>query len=205
MKRYFSSNLKYLRTKNGMEQSELAEMTGLKSASAVSEWEKGLRIPNAGILYDIAEIFNVSFSDLMEKDLQNEYSIITGSSNPVPLVGEIAAGTPILAKQNIERFFHLDKSIKADFCLRVKGDSMINAGIFEGDIVFIKKQECLENGEIGAVQVENMETEATLKRIYMDSKSITLQAENPKYPPMVFTEGNIRILGKLVAVLNIRE
>ncbi len=112
-----------------------------------------------------------------------------------------------MAKQNVERRFIVDKSIKADFALKVKGDSMINAGIYEGDIVFIRQQPDIENGgEIGgAVQIEEFEAEATLKRIYKDSNSITLIAENPKYPPRVFTNGNIRILGKLVAVLNIRE
>lgn len=201
----FGDNLKYLRTKNGMEQNELAEMLGFKSSSAISEWEKGKRIPNAGVLYDIANIFNVSLSDLIERDLQNKMSVIEGASKPIPLVGTIAAGTPILSQQNIERYFNLDASIKADFALRIRGDSMIGAGIYENDIVFIKQQPEIENGEIGAVQITDMECEATLKRVYKDNSSITLQAENPKYPPKTFTNGNIKILGKLVAVLNIRE
>jgi repressor LexA len=187
-----------------MEQPELAEMLGFKSASAISEWEKGKRIPNVGVLSDIANIFNISLSDLMEKDLQNRETIIESNSNPVPLVGTIAAGTPILAKQNIERYFHLDKSIKADFALKIKGDSMIGTGIYEDDIVFIKKQPDLENGEIGAVQINDIECEATLKRVYKDNNSITLVSENPKYPPRVFKDGNIKILGKLVATLNIK-
>ena len=201
MNKLFSSNLKYLRNNSGIEQLELANMLGLKSASAVSEWEKGVRIPNAGELSDIANIFNVTLDNLMKTNLE-KHNI--GSYNSIPLLGTIAAGLPILAEENIKDYFNLDSKIKADFALEVKGDSMINAGIFEGDIVFIRKQECLENGEIGAVQIENIETEATLKKFYFSNDIIQLLSENPNYPPQIYTEGNIRILGKLVAVLNIR-
>ena len=201
LNKLFSSNLKYLRNNSGIEQLELANMLGLKSASAVSEWEKGVRIPNAGVLSDIANIFNVTLDNLMKTNLE-KHNI--GSYNSIPLLGTIAAGLPILAEENIKDYFNLDSKIKADFALEVKGDSMINAGIFEGDIVFIRKQECLENGEIGAVQIENIETEATLKKFYFSNDIIQLLSENPNYPPQIYTEGNIRILGKLVAVLNIR-
>jgi repressor LexA len=199
LNKLFSSNLKYLRNNSGIEQLELANMLGLKSASAVSEWEKGVRIPNAGVLSDIANIFNVTLDNLMKTNLE-KHNI--GSYNSIPLLGTIAAG--LLAEENIKDYFNLDSKIKADFALEVKGDSMINAGIFEGDIVFIRKQECLENGEIGAVQIENIETEATLKKFYFSNDIIQLLSENPNYPPQIYTEGNIRILGKLVAVLNIR-
>ena len=134
METYFNTNLRYLRNRNGIEQLELANMLGLKSASAVSEWEKGIRIPNAGVLSDLANIFNVTIDSLMHINLE-KYSI--GTSNPIPLLGTIAAGLPILAEQNIEDYFNLDSSVHADFALRIKGDSMIGAGIFANDIVFI--------------------------------------------------------------------
>ena len=118
----------------------------------------------------------------------------------VPLIGSIAAGSPILAEQNIEEYFTIDKSIKADFALRIKGDSMIDAGIHNGDIAFIRKQQTLETGEIGAVVIEN---EATLKRFYKTDSSIVLQPENKEYQPIIKTEGDVYIAGKLVAVLNI--
>lgn len=199
MSKYFKTNLKYLRNKNGIEQLELANMLGLKSASAVSEWEKGIRIPNAGILSDLSNIFNVTIDNLMNINLE-KFSI--GYPNPIPLIGTIAAGTPILAEQNIEDYFNLDSSIKADFALRIKGDSMSGAGIFPNDIVFIKQQCELENGEIGAILIEN---EATLKKFYRDNGTIILQAENDKYEPIILTNGNVKIMGKLAAVLNIRE
>ncbi|HLR34274.1 MAG TPA: helix-turn-helix transcriptional regulator [Tissierellales bacterium] len=87
MSEFFNTNLKYLRDKNGIEQLELANMLGLKSASAVSEWEKGIRIPNAGILSDISSIFKVSIDNLMHVNLE-KYNI--GSSKVIPLLGTIA-------------------------------------------------------------------------------------------------------------------
>jgi len=207
---YFKNNLKYLREKRGIEQLELARLLGRKSASSISEWEKGTYTPKVGVLSDIARIFNVDLTELMNVDLRNtttentvaesqvEYMV---SCRKIPVVGTIAAGSPILAEENIEEYFNIDSKIKADFALRIKGDSMIGAGIFQDDIVFIKKQDCLQNGEIGAVLINS---EATLKKFYKNDDTVILQAENDKYQPMVYTDGDIRILGKLVAVLNIR-
>lgn len=203
MNSFFSSNLKHLRTSNGMEQRELAETLGFKSSSAVSEWEKGVREPSVVVISKIAEIFRVSISDIMEKDLSSaRFNNISNNSNSnqIPLLGTIAAGSPVLAEQNIEDYFSLDKKIKADFCLRIKGDSMINVNILDGDIVFIKKQEDLEDGQIGAVLVDDS---ATLKRFYRTNGSVILQAENPEYKPMVISTGEVRILGKMVA--NLRQ
>ncbi|MCI5643786.1 MAG: XRE family transcriptional regulator, partial [Peptoniphilus sp.] len=86
----------------------------------------------------------------------------------------------------------------------VKGESMINANIFDGDIVFIRKQPTLENGEIGAILLDN---EATLKRFSKTNNSVILQAENPSMTdwPRVYTSGNIRVLGKLVGVYSKKE
>lgn len=147
------------------------------------------------ILEPLAKILNVSPGYLMGWE-ENE------PTKRIPLLGAIAAGTPILAEENIEDYFHIDNSIKADFALRIKGDSMLGAGIFPNDIVFIKKQEELENGQIGAILIEN---EATLKKFYKEGNTVVLQPENDSYKPMIFTNGDLKILGKLVAVLNIRE
>lgn len=201
MSKYFNKNLRYLRNKSGIEQLQLANMVGLESASAVSEWEKGVRVPSAGVLSDLANIFKVSLDNLMNVNLER---FNVGSSNPIPLLGTIAAGTPVLAEENIEDYFNIDTKIKADFALRVKGDSMEDAKIFPGDYVFIKKQDCLDNGEIGAILIDN---EATLKKFFKEDNTVILQAENDKYKPKIYREGdgNIKILGKLVAVLNLRE
>lgn len=127
------------------------------------------------------------------------------STLKVLLLSTIACGTPILAVENVEDYIDMDKNVHADFALRCKGDSMINARIMDGDIVYIKKQNSVENEEIAAVLLDEYpESEATLKRIYKSSDKIRLCAENPNYTDMVFFENDmnkIRIIGKAVAFL----
>lgn len=118
----------------------------------------------------------------------------------LPIVGSIAAGLPLLAEENIEDYFSIDARINATFCLKVKGDSMIDEGILNGDIAFIKKQDMLENGEIGAILIDG---EATLKKFYKTDHQVILQPANKYYSPIVLNSGEVKILGKLVAVLNI--
>ena len=115
-----------------------------------------------------------------------------------PRLGTIACGEPILAEENIEAYDDIPDSIKCDFTLICKGDSMVNARINDGDIVYIKQQSQVDNGEIAAVLIDN---EATLKRVYIYEDKVVLQPENTKYPPFVYTKedmNNIRILGKAV-------
>ena len=117
----------------------------------------------------------------------------------IPLVGSIACGTPILAEENCEGEVDVPDHIRADFALRCKGDSMINARIFDGDIVYIRQQESVEHGEIAAIIIDD---EATLKRVYLYEDHISLEAENPQYRPLVYWEAemnNVRILGRAVA------
>jgi repressor LexA len=180
-------------------QQQVADYVGV-SKSAVSRWESG-DVANMGIdkLSRLSEVLSVSALDIINENRLTE-QIIPNKNNttPIPLLGTIAAGSPILAEQNIEDYFNLDKKIKADFCLKIQGDSMINVNILDGDIVFIRKQEELEDGEIGAVLVEDS---ATLKRFYRENGSVILQAENPLYKPLVISKGNVIILGKMVASL----
>lgn len=117
----------------------------------------------------------------------------------IPLVGTIACGEPILAEENIEEYVSIPKDLAGDFALRCKGDSMINARIFDGDIVYIRSQDTVENGEIAAVLIDN---EATLKRVKLYEDHITLEPENPMYKPLSYwgeEMNEVRILGKAVA------
>lgn len=197
---FIKSKREYLK----LTQQDVADYVGI-SKSAVSRWESG-DIGSMGIekVPRLSEVLQISPLELinLDKEFSKERIPNNSNTNPIPLIGTIAAGQPILAEENIEDYFNLDSRIKADFCLRIKGDSMVDAGIQEEDIVFIRKQESLENGEIGAILIEN---EATLKRFYFDNDTVILQAENKAYKPMIFTDGNIKVVGKLVAVLNIRE
>lgn len=119
----------------------------------------------------------------------------------IPMLGEIACGEPILCNEDRESYVLVGTDIKADFCLRCKGDSMINARIFDGDIVFVRKQSSVDNGEIAVVVIDG---EATLKRFfyYEESKRIELRPENPKYQSIIYTENerkDIYVLGKAIA------
>ncbi len=119
----------------------------------------------------------------------------------VPLVGRIAAGTPILAQEDIEEIFPLPTELVGHdpvFMLRVSGDSMIEAGIFDGDLVVIKRQADANEGELVAALIDG--EEATVKRFHREGEKVILIPENRSYEPMVFEDG-VEILGKVVAVL----
>ncbi len=119
----------------------------------------------------------------------------------VPLVGRIAAGSPILAEEDIEEIYPLPTELVGNdpvFMLRVRGDSMIDAGIKDGDYVVVRRQPEARDGELVAALVDG--EEATVKRFQRRDGRVVLHAENPAYPPMVFSEG-IEILGRVVAVL----
>ena len=121
----------------------------------------------------------------------------------IPVIGTIACGQPALAEQNIEGYVQAEAYLKADFALYCKGDSMINARIFDGDLVYIRHQENVENGEIAAVVIDG---EATLKRVYKYPTRIELRPENPLHQPISY-EGremeNVHIIGKAVAFVSI--
>jgi repressor LexA len=120
----------------------------------------------------------------------------------VPLLGRVAAGTPILAEENIEGYVSLPQDIvrqgASQFCLKVKGDSMIDAGILNGDTILVRQQNYAENGEIVVAMLDN---EATVKRFYRLKNTVKLQPENSAYEP-IYTR-DIVILGKVVAVFRL--
>jgi repressor LexA len=119
----------------------------------------------------------------------------------VPLVGRIAAGSPILAEEQVEEVFPLPEALVGSgpvFMLRVKGDSMVDAGILDGDLVVVRSQPDARDGQLVAALVGD--EEATVKRLERRDGSVVLHAANPAYEPMVFTEG-VAVLGVVVSVL----
>lgn len=188
----FSDMIAYLRKKRGLSQQEFADATGL-TRSAVGMYETGKREPDFETLERIADFFNVNMDTLLGK---------TASAPAIPLirvprVGTIACGEPILAEQNLEGYDQVPAWTNCDFTLVCKGDSMIGARIFDGDIVCIRSQPDVESGEIAAVQVGD--DEATLKRVKKYPDHIILEPENPNYRPLVFWDAEmerVRILGK---------
>lgn len=118
----------------------------------------------------------------------------------IPLLGEIAAGIPIYAEEEHDVYVSIDEDVKCDFALRVKGDSMIGAHIHNGDVVFIRLQPNVRDGQIAAISIDD---EATLKRVYHTRDGVTLVSENPDFPPMAYHEDddvNVRIMGLAVAL-----
>ena len=200
------------RLEKGLSQAELAELLGYKSRSSINKIEvEGRDIPRSSIV-KFAQVLGVTPSYLMgweeetsEPDalevLMEKYDNI----KPVklkrfPLLGEIACGEPIFADEDRESYVMADMDINADFCLTAKGDSMINARINDGDIVFIKEMPMVDNGDIAAVIIDD---EATLKKVYYypDKGKLVLYPENPNYEPFIYVGeelNTIRILGKAV-------
>lgn len=184
-----------------MTQEELGRICGT-TKQTIYKYETGA-ITNIPLdkLESIAKALDVSSSYLAMWDdsfMPDNIIQMPGKSS-IPLVGTIACGTPILAEENREGDVDLPEHIRADFALRCKGDSMINARIFDGDIVYIRQQDRVERGEIAAVLIG---TEATLKRVKTFDDHIILEAENPQYRPMVYwgdEMNDVRILGKAVA------
>ncbi len=134
--------------------------------------------------------------DGMEMD-----GLMRASVRDVPLVGRIAAGSPILAEEDIEEIYPLPTDLVGNdpvFMLRVRGDSMIDAGIFDSDYVVVRRQSHARDGQIVAALIDN--DEATVKRLQRIDRRVVLKSENPDYPPMVFAEG-VEILGVVVAVI----
>lgn len=202
-----SKRLLQLIEDNDISYGELSKKTNIPKSAlqryATGETEK---IPITRIEV-IAKALNTTAQFIMGWDENESYNndiFSIPGINPIPKtykrprLGAIACGEPILAEENIEAYDDIPDSIKCDFTLICKGDSMVNARINDGDIVYIKQQSQVDNGEIAAVLIDN---EATFKRVYIYEDKVVLQPENTKYPPFVYTKedmNNIRILGKAV-------
>lgn len=210
----FSNQLRNLRLQNKMSQKELAERLGV-SQQMVTKYEAGKATPSPYAITKLAAIFGVSADFLLERTTE-EYT----NRNPreeklpsnvlpmptmvkKPMLGDIACGEPILAVQNIEDYVDVPEHIHCDFVLRCKGDSMIDARIFDGDYVYIQQQDRVEDGQIAAVLVDDAgESEATLKRVYITDEEITLMPDNRAYRPKTYRHeemNQVRIIGRVVA------
>lgn len=192
----FAATIKRLRLERGITQEQLASMLKV-SRSTIGMYETGSREPDFETCEAIADIFNVDMDYLLGRTSVERKEPITPSIIPPgfeplprmvkkPLVGTIACGEPITAEENIEDYVDVPENVHCDFCLRCKGDSMIDAGIHDGDVVYIHIQPQVENGQIAAVRIDG---EATLKRVFWDesSQTLTLLAENRNFAPLVYT------------------
>ena len=184
--------IRALREKQGMSQETLAAKLGYKDRSSIAKIETGKVDLSQSKLEQLSRIFHVTIHHLM--GLQT----MPGTYR-VPILGTIACGAPILAQEHIDGYTSVPEEIHADFALICRGDSMVGARIFDGDMVYIRQQDTVENGEIAAVLIDG---EATLKRVRYYPDSISLQPENPMYRPIILwgeEMNQLRILGKAVA------
>lgn len=212
--------IKEYRTTHSCSMDDFAKKSGLSKAY-VSILERNFNpstgkaaVPSLDTIKRVATATGVDVNDLIfALDSDQEVLLVQDGKAPtlpenifpmpemrkIPLIGTIACGAPILAEEHIEDIIDVPKHIPADFALRCKGDSMINARIFDGDIVYIRQQNTVDNGEIAAVLIDG---EATLKRVRIFDDHIVLEPENPMYKPTPFwgeAMNDIRILGKAVA------
>lgn len=205
--------IKACRQAAGISVDELAEKLN-KNRATVYRYENDeiQQLPPAA-LEKLAAVFGVSPAFLMgwenEKTCNSPLcdgiiSLSAQNNKKIPLLGEIACGTPIFAQREYETRVTSEETANADFCLTAKGNSMTGARIFNGDTVFIKSCSTVENGQIAAVLIGD---EATLKRVYYypEKQKLLLNPENPDYEPLVFVGEeleNVKILGKAVAFLS---
>jgi len=210
----FGEKIKEIRRERSLSQEQLAALLGT-SKQVISRYETNQRTPKITVAQEYADKLGVSLSFLIDDSFDSDPLSIPGVMPPpktykVPRLGIIACGEPILADQNIEAKDDVPENIHCNFTLKCQGDSMIGARINDGDIVYIRLQDDVENGEIAAVLIDAATeiAEATLKRVYKYPNQIVLQAENPKYPPFVFVGEDInrvRIIGKAVGFTSVIE
>ena len=194
-------NIKMLREKRGMSQETLAAKTGYKDRSSIAKIEAGKVDLSQSKIAAFAAALGVTPAELMgiEDNPLPDNIIPMPKMRQIPLLGDIACGVPILAVENVEDMVNIPENIRADFALRCKGDSMINARIYDGDIVYIRQQPIVDNGQIAAVLIDD---EATLKRFRKYSDHIVLEPANPQFMPLSYWGDdmkNVRILGLAVA------
>ena len=201
--------IRQVRQEQDVTQQELADYIGV-SKQAVYKYENNIvtNIPTDKV-DAIAKRLKVSPAYLMGWEEQPTPKPTSPTPIPpgfepmpkmkkIPLIGSIACGDPITAEQNIEKMVDVPENIRCDFSLTCHGDSMVGAGIHDKDVVYIRIQPVVENGEIAAVRIDG---EATLKRVYYNPGTLTLMPANPAYAPMVYTGSQleeVHIEGKAV-------
>lgn len=201
--------IKFLRTARGLSQEDLGAMVGVKKA-AIYKYETGLVVNiKRSMIQKLANALDSTPAYLMGWEEETATTPTYKNIIPmpkmrmVPLVGTIACGTPILADENIMCDVPMPETVRADFALRCKGDSMTGARINDGDLVYIRTQEDVETGEIAAVLLDD---EATLKRVYKSDGAIVLQPANPAYDIKIIAGealDTFRIVGKAVAFTSV--
>ncbi|QDR78894.1 LexA family protein [Sporomusa termitida] len=201
--------IKAERTKKGLTQEELSKIVGV-TQQAVAKWEAGKAMPDTALIPTLAALFDIPLSRLFGVEETGKLPAIPLNADDqpafyrVPVIGRIPAGCPVLALESFESYEDIPGSWLSNhpeefFILRVVGDSMEGARIFDGDKALIRKQSCFDNGQICAVGIAGDEEEyATLKYVYdLDEQFVELVPDNPKYRRKKVARGKVRIYGLL--------
>lgn len=206
----FAENLRDYRMKKRATQREMAKDIGI-SQSSLALYERAERKPSFEILCRIASYLEVSMNQLMTDEavpsptpvpspsLPDSPDILPITTQKIPLLGDIACGQPTEPGDTFEAYVEAGSEVKADFALRAHGESMTGARILDGDVVFIRSQPAVDDGEIAAVMIDG---ETTLKRVRHAGDDLVLWPENPSYQPIIISsdsESDVRVIGKAVA------
>lgn len=199
------NRLKLIRESVALNQKQFAQKLGVDE-STYSRYEStktdNIKTMPQALISTICVEYGINPAWLMGYEVEKHINLkeSTQKTKRIPVLGSIAAGTPVFAQQELTGYEVIPDNESVDFCLKVKGDSMIGARIFSGDIVFIRIQPDVENGEIAAVIVDG--EEATLKRVYKAPNTITLHPENPMHTDLVFSGKDLKqvnIIGKAIS------
>lgn len=194
----FGQRLRAARKDKHLTQKALASIIDA-AHNSISNWENDRNMPDPDTIQHLCWALDVQPNYFFSVDSSSRDLLSLSEVKRIPVIGSVACGSPILAEEHIEAYVDLPSHIHADFSLICKGDSMINARIFDGDVVYIRKQCTLLSGQIGVVLIDG---EATLKRVYLYDDHIVLEPENPMYKPLVYWNeemSDIQILGEAVA------
>lgn len=207
MKDKFPERAKEARKKSGKKLKEILNHLGI-ARSTLWKYENGERKPDIDVARKMAEIYGIPLDWLLGVSMVQESPVPylptarpVGKTKPIPLLGSIPAGQATEIFENILCFVETpEEQVKYGdyFYLQVKGDSMTGSRIYEGDLVLVRKQPEVENGEIAVVRTN--ESEATLKRVKYVDGTYVLYPDNPKYSPVIIKSDNAQIIGKVIKV-----
>lgn len=193
--------IKDLREQQGLTLEELGNKVGV-GKSTVRKWENGMienmrrdKIAKLAYALGVTPLYLMGWED-KNKEHPLPRNISVPAAYPVPILGTIGCGEGPIGEQNFDGFFYIDRAIRADYALHTKGDSMIDAGIQDGDVAFLIKDFDVVDGQIYAV-VFGADDEAVLKKVYRSDSKVILQSCNSEYAPIILDQVDVRLIGKL--------
>ena len=207
-KKIMAKNIQYYMDLYNKTRGDICLDLGIKYTT-FTDWIKANTYPRIDKIELMANYFNIEKSDLIEEHDRESYhqdrslpsNIILPSAHKLPIMGTICAGDGVVCEDDYQGTFIVDTDVKADYCLKVHGDSMIGANIYDGDIVFISKSYDFVQDQIYAIERLDY-NEASLKRVTQDGDTLILNPCNPEYHAMVTDYEDVRIIGRCVGVLH---